>query len=108
MSGVIKIVRDGNFLAVVAKKEFQSIKAMNALAAAAKWREIAGLPKQDNLMRILTNLPSQDSTIFERSDPSAVGQKTIEATYTRPYPAHRPIGAPCAAAQFTDRATTGL
>src|SRR5258705_2293889 len=102
MSGVIKIVRDGNFLAVVAKKEFQSIKAMTALAAAAKWREIAGLPKQDDLLRVLTNLASQDSTIFERSDPSAVGQKTIEATYARPYQAHGSIGPSCAVAQFTD------
>ena len=39
LPGVVKVVRDGNFLAVVAEKEFQSIKAMNALAAAAKWKE---------------------------------------------------------------------
>src|SRR5437868_1653897 len=32
MPGVIKIVRDGSFLAVVAEREFQSIKAMDALA----------------------------------------------------------------------------
>jgi len=108
MSGVIKVVRDGNFLAVVAKKEFQSIKAMNALAAAAKWREIAGLPKQDDLLRVLTNLPSQDSIIFERSDPSAVGQRTIEATYTRPYQAHGSIGPSCAVAQFTDGEDDGM
>ena len=38
MPGVVKVVRDGNFLAVVAEKEFQAIKAMNALLAAAKWR----------------------------------------------------------------------
>jgi nicotinate dehydrogenase subunit B len=106
MPGVVKVVRDGNFLAVVAKKEFQSIKAMNALAAAAKWQEIAGLPKQDDLPRVLTDLPSQDSTIFERSDPLAVGQRTIEATYTRPYQAHGSIGPSCAVAQFADGAMT--
>src|SRR5258707_15734086 len=79
---------------------------MNALAAAAKWLEIAGLPKQDDLLRVLTNLPSQDSTIFERSDPLAVGQRTIEATYTRPYQAHGSIGPSCAVAQFADGAMT--
>jgi nicotinate dehydrogenase subunit B len=31
LPGVVKVVRDGNFLGVVAEKEFQSIKAMNAL-----------------------------------------------------------------------------
>src|SRR5882724_8762466 len=85
MPGVIGIVRDGNFLAVVAEKESWAVKAMTALSAAAKWRENARLPNQHDLLRVLTSLPSQDSTIFEHSNPSAVGQKTIEATYTRPY-----------------------
>ncbi len=66
LPGVVKVVRDGNFLAVVAEKEFQSIKAMNALAAAAKWQETASLPKQDDLLAVLTSLPAQTSTIFER------------------------------------------
>jgi CO/xanthine dehydrogenase Mo-binding subunit len=106
LPGVVKVIRNGNFLAVVAQKEFQSIKAMGALSAAAKWRETPGLPKQDDLPRILTSLPSQDSTIFERSDPSAVGQRTIEATYTRPYQSHGSIGPSCAIAQSVDDATT--
>lgn len=75
LPGVVKVVRDGNFLAVVAKKQFQAIKAMAALSSAAKWRETATLPKQDDLPRVLTSLPSQDLTIFERSNPSAAGQK---------------------------------
>ena len=106
LPGVVKVVRDGNFLAVVAKKEFQSIKAMNALSAVAKWKETAGLPKQDDLLRVLTNLPSQDSTIFERTNPSVIGKQTIEATYTRPYQAHGSIGPSCAVAQFVDGAMT--
>ncbi len=106
LPGVVKVVRDGNFLAVVAKKEFQAIKAMNALSSAAKWRETATLPKQDDLLRVLTSLPSQDTTIFQQGNPSAAGQKTIEATYTRPYQAHGSIGPSCAVAQFSDGAMT--
>jgi nicotinate dehydrogenase subunit B len=106
MTGVIKVVRDGNFLAVVAEKEFQSVKAMNALSSAAKWNETARLPKQDDLLNVLTHLPSQDSTIFERSDPSVSGQKAIEAIYTRPYQSHGSIGPSCAVAQFVDGAMT--
>jgi nicotinate dehydrogenase subunit B len=105
LPGVVKVVRDGNFLAVVAKHEFQAIKAMNALSAAAKWKETPSLPK-DNLLSVLTNLPSQDLTIFERSNPSVLGQKTLEATYTRPYQAHGSIGPSCAVAQFADDAMT--
>ena len=106
LPGVVKVVRDGNFLAVVAKKEFQAIKAMNALTAVAKWRETPSLPKQDDLLHVLTSLPSQDSTIFQQSNPSAVGQKTIEATYTRPYQAHGSIGPSCAVAQSVNDAMT--
>jgi nicotinate dehydrogenase subunit B len=106
LPGVVKVIRSGNFLAVVTKKEFQAIKAMRALAAAAKWKETAGLPKQEDISRVLTGLPSQDSTIFERSNPSVVGQKTIEATYTRPYQSHGSIGPSCAVAQSVDDTMT--
>jgi nicotinate dehydrogenase subunit B len=106
LPGVVKVIRDGNFLAVVAAKEFWAVKAMKALSAAAIWKETAGLPKQDDLLHVLTSLPSQDSTIFQQSNPSAVGQKTIEANYTRPYQAHGSIGPSCAVAQWVDGAMT--
>ena len=106
LPGGVKVVRDGNFLAVVANKEFQAIKAMQALSAAAKWRETPSLPKQDDLLAVLTGLPSNDSIIFQRSDPKAAGQRTLEATYTRPYQSHGSIGPSCAVAQFVDGAMT--
>ncbi|WP_454624275.1 molybdopterin cofactor-binding domain-containing protein [Bradyrhizobium cenepequi] len=106
LPGVVKVVRDGNFLAVVADKEYQAVKAMNALAGAAKWKESASLPRQDDLLHVLTSLPSQDSTILERSDPSVSGQRTLEATYTRPYQSHGSIGPSCAVAHFVDGAMT--
>ncbi len=106
MPGVVKVVRDGNFLAVVAEKEFQAVRAMQALSSGAKWQEIAKLPKQDDLAAALLALPKQSFPIFTRSDASASGSKTIEASYTRPYQAHGSIGPSCAVAQFIDGAMT--
>jgi nicotinate dehydrogenase subunit B len=106
MPGVVKVIRDGNFLAVATAREFQAIKAMQALSAAAKWRQTPSLPKQDDLFSVLTGLPSQDLTIFDRRDASAVGQRTIEASYTRPYQSHGSIGPSCAVAQSIDDAMT--
>jgi CO/xanthine dehydrogenase Mo-binding subunit len=106
LPGVVKVIRDGNFLAVVAKKEFQSIKAMQALSAVARWKETPSLPKQDDLLKVLIGLPSQDSTIFQRSNPSATAQRTLEATYTRPYQSHGSIGPSCAVAQLADEKMT--
>jgi nicotinate dehydrogenase subunit B len=106
LAGVVKVVRNGNFLAVVAKKEFQAIKAMRALSAAAKWNEKPALPNQNDLLSVITGLPSKDSVIFEASDPAVSGQRTLEATYTRPYQSHGSIGPSCAVAQLNDDVMT--
>jgi nicotinate dehydrogenase subunit B len=104
MSGVLKIVRDGNFLAVVSEREFQAVKAMRALAAAAKWEEKPGLPKQESLPATLMQLPAEDTAIVDARKPVAAAAKTLEATYTRPYQAHASIGPSCAVAKFDDGA----
>jgi CO/xanthine dehydrogenase Mo-binding subunit len=103
--GVIKVVRDGNFLAVVSEREFQAVKAMRALAAAARWEENPRLPKQDDLPSLLMQLPAQDTAILDRRRPAA-SQKVLEATYTRPYQAHASIGPSCAVAQLENGAMT--
>jgi CO/xanthine dehydrogenase Mo-binding subunit len=106
LPGVVKVVRNGNFLAVVAKKEFQAIKAMRALSTVAKWNEKAGLPNQNDLLHVITGLPSKDSVIFEVSNPAVSGQRTLEATYTRPYQSHGSIGPSCAVAQLNNDVMT--
>ena len=106
MPGFIKVVRDGNFLAVVSEREFQAVKAMRALAAAARWEEKPQLPKQDSLPATLMQLPSQDTAIHDVHNPTAPAQKKLEATYTRPYQAHASIGPSCAVAKFEDNAVT--
>ncbi|CAL76958.1 putative oxidoreductase subunit protein [Bradyrhizobium sp. ORS 278] len=107
MPGVVKVVRNGNFLAVVAEKEFQAIRAMIALAARSQWREKASLPAQGDPRQLLTGLPAQDSIILNIANPAAAtGTRTLEASYTRPYQAHGSIGPSCALAQFVDGAMT--
>jgi len=106
LPGVVKVIRNGNFLAVVAKKEFQAIKAMRALSAAAKWNETSRLPNQNDLPNVVTGLPSQDSVIFEHRDPGVTGQRTLAVTYTRPYQSHGSIGPSCAVAQLNNDVMT--
>jgi nicotinate dehydrogenase subunit B len=106
MPGVVKVLRDGNFLAVVAEREFLAIKAMRALAASARWQEHAQLPKQDGLASLLLRLPAQSSTIFEERSGAGAGQKKLEATFTRAYQMHGSIGPACAVAKLEDGALT--
>jgi nicotinate dehydrogenase subunit B len=106
MPGVLKVVRDGSFLGVIAEREFAAIEAMRALAAAARWQETAKLPDAGALPALLTALPSRDITVFDRPGPGAGNAKSVSATYTRPYVAHGSIGPSCAVAQFDGDALT--
>jgi nicotinate dehydrogenase subunit B len=106
MPGVVKILRDGNFLAVVAEREYQAIKAMRALGSAARWQEQAVLPKQDELAAMLTRLPAQDSTIFDQRGAPGGTVKKLEASFTRAYQMHGSIGPACAVAKFENDALT--
>jgi nicotinate dehydrogenase subunit B len=106
MPGVVKVVRDGNFLAVVAKREYQAIKAMRKLAAAARWQEQARLPKQNDIAQTILGLPARDVPNLDRRQPNVVAAKKLEATYTRPYLMHGSIGPSCAVARLDGDMTT--
>jgi nicotinate dehydrogenase subunit B len=106
MPGVLKVIRDGNFLAVIAEREFQAIKAMRALGAAARWNEQAALPDFAKLPAAIMGLPSNDTAILDRRASAPEGAKKLEATYTRPYQAHASIGPSCAVARTDDNGIT--
>jgi nicotinate dehydrogenase subunit B len=106
MPGVVKVVRDGSFLAVIAEREFQAIEAMRALAAAARWQETAKLPDMDGLPAMLEALPSQDITVLDQRLLNAGGVKSLSATFTRPYLSHGSIGPSCAVALLDNDAMT--
>ena len=107
LPGVRRVVRDGNFLAVVAEREFQAIKAMRALAAAAQWQAAdAALPPAADIFTHLTGLPAQDITVLDARNAPAVAVKTLTARYTRPYQMHGSIGPSCAVAQLQDGTMT--
>jgi CO/xanthine dehydrogenase Mo-binding subunit len=101
MPGVVKVVRDGHFLAVIADQEYRAAKAMRALAAAARWETPATLPKKAELAQGLLKMTSRDEVIHEVKGPAPTG-KTIEASYFRPYHAHASMGPACAVAQLVD------
>jgi nicotinate dehydrogenase subunit B len=106
MPGVLKVVRDGSFLGVIAEREFAAIEAMRALSAAVRWQETAKLPDAGALPALLTGMPSRDTTVLDRPGPGPGNAKSVSATYTRPYVAHGSIGPSCAVAQFDGDALT--
>ncbi|MBD8528856.1 MULTISPECIES: molybdopterin cofactor-binding domain-containing protein [unclassified Massilia] len=99
LPGVLKVVRDGRFLAVIADGEYRAVKAAAALAAAARWETPATLPAQLSLREQVLSQPAQALPILERGVAPAAG-RTLRATYTRPFQLHGAIGPSCAIARF--------
>jgi len=105
LPGVLKVVRDGSYLAVIAEREWQAVKAMVALSGAATWDEQPDLPAEGDLYAHLLGLPAQATTILERGTP-APGARTVEASYRRPCQMHAPIGPSCAVGLMRDGTLT--
>jgi CO/xanthine dehydrogenase Mo-binding subunit len=98
MPGVVEVFRDGSVLGVIATHEFEAIRAMRALASAARWATSATLPQGDVFAR-LQAMPSQEIVAADRSGGGIIAAaRTIEATYTRAYQMHGSIGPSCAIA----------
>jgi nicotinate dehydrogenase subunit B len=101
MPGVLSVIRNGNYLAVVAREEFQAVQAMRSLAKLARWQEQPRLPPQSQLETFLVGLDADDAVVIEQRAPVAgAGSRTLEATFTRAYQCHGSIGPSCALAWF--------
>jgi nicotinate dehydrogenase subunit B len=101
MPGVLSVIRDGDYLAVVARGEFQAVQAMRGLARIARWQEQALLPPQNQLEAYLVGLEADDALVIEQRSPVAsAGFRTLEAKFTRAYQCHGSIGPSCALALF--------
>jgi CO/xanthine dehydrogenase Mo-binding subunit len=100
MPGVVKVVRDGSFLGVIAQREEQAVAAANALNASAKWQVEKKLPTHDGIFEWLRS--TKPSRVIEtKVQPRTSGDvpaKTITATYFRPYQMHASIGTSAAIA----------
>jgi len=99
MPGVLKIVRDGSFLAVIADREYQAVRAMDALALASQWDETKTLPEPTRLFDWVRSASSKEYVIHDDRTGGEAGVRSLEAVYHRPYQLHGSIGPSCAVAQ---------
>jgi CO/xanthine dehydrogenase Mo-binding subunit len=100
LPGVLAVVRSGSFLAVVAEREDQAVKAMEAAAAAATWKLPAAIPERAEIADFLPALPATTNVAYEKGTAPASAARTFSASYSRPYIAHASIGVCAAVASF--------
>lgn len=102
-SGVIKVLRNGSFLGIVAEREDQAFAAATALAASAKWDVESTLPGTEGIFEWLTTAPSDTKIFLDKARATGgAPAKIIETTYYRPYHMHGSIGTSTAVARLDE------
>jgi nicotinate dehydrogenase subunit B len=101
VSGLVAIVRDGNFAGVVSETEDGAEAALKVLRKGARWSARERLPDENGLAEWLKSQPVE-STIIDRKAAQEVATKsrTLRRQYTRPYIAHASAAPSCAMAQW--------
>jgi CO/xanthine dehydrogenase Mo-binding subunit len=109
--GVLKVLRDGSFLAVIAEREEQAVSAMEFLGDTAVWENDTSLPPQETLFDYMLQQVAQSFLVIDGTPvegpippievPDEAAQ-THTATYTRPYQMHAALGPSAAVAQLID------
>jgi nicotinate dehydrogenase subunit B len=106
LPGVVKLVRQGRFTAIVADREWTAILALRQLQAAGWIGPGMQLPT-DDLHAALRALPSKTLPVFEYpGPPTPTDARNFAARYTRPYLMHGAIGPSCAVALWQDGGVT--
>ena len=105
MDGVVAVVRDGSFLAVVAEREEQAVAAADTLRANATWEQLRDLPEENRLPGLLRELQGFDpEVIFNHAAPGSAansnGHRQFTADYSRPYISHASMAPSAAVAQW--------
>ena len=98
MQGVLKVVHDGRFLAVIAEREYQAVKAMDGLAMTCQWDEAKSLPDPQHIFDWVRSAASQQHVIKDGRIGLEPNGRTLAAVYHRPYQLHGSIGPSCAVA----------
>jgi CO/xanthine dehydrogenase Mo-binding subunit/aerobic-type carbon monoxide dehydrogenase small subunit (CoxS/CutS family) len=129
LPGVLRVVRDGSFLGVIAEREEQAIQAMEFLRDGARWQGQAELPPQEKLAETLlaqsrashsdksflivdgsTVEGSSDTVPFDGEIPDieppdmaahTLCAHTLCARYQRPFQMHASLGPSAAVAHFS-------
>ncbi|MCW5734720.1 MAG: xanthine dehydrogenase family protein molybdopterin-binding subunit [Enhydrobacter sp.] len=106
MPGVLQVIRNGRFTAIVADDEWRAVKALYRLQAAG-WERIGEPLPAKRMREAIRGLPAQPVPIFHYPGPPAPPEAhTLTARYSRPCLMHGSIGPSCAVALWEDDSVT--
>ena len=102
IAGVVKVVREGNFVGVVAETEWAAIQAAKKLNITWSKTDVKYPSTRDEVFEYLKNTKSiRDQEVVMRGNPEATLSKasnSFDATYRWPFQVHGMISPSCAVA----------
>ncbi len=107
LPGVLRVVRKGTFVGVVAEREEQAVRAAKALSV--KWSATPVLPDAVELFATFKALATAERRVAESGDVGAALRSAtgaVRATYRWPFQLHASIGPSCAVADVRDDKAT--
>src|SRR5260370_38035204 len=101
MPGFVKIWRNGDFAGVCCEREYQAVKALEALRTGAQWIENEVFPVPNSWAECLPTLRTINSeTEIGARPPSLPNVRRLSATYSKPMLAHASMAPSCAVASY--------
>jgi len=98
--GVLKTVVNGSFVGIIAREEYQAIKAQRWAQQHSQWSAGTKLPAGANLIDHIKTLPVTTERITEKGSLPTESAAMIKAQYFKPYLMHGSIGPSCALAIY--------
>lgn len=101
MDGILQVINDGSFLAVIAQDEYQAVRAAEALKKKCTWTTSSNFPT-DFDAKSIKELPSDEHSVKSSGNNTDIpnSKNTVSAQYSKPYLMHGSVGPSCAVALF--------
>jgi nicotinate dehydrogenase subunit B len=109
LPGILKVIRNGSFLAVVAEREYQAVKAHEILKSLAVWSQVPIETPSDQLFESMKNTSGKPEEVKLSpgiSDVIANAEISHEAEFFHPYRMHASMGPSCAVALWEEKLLT--
>ncbi len=99
---VIKTVVNGNFVGIIAEREYEAIKAEQVLGTVCDWSVSEDFPDSDRLYDHIRSTAVAPEIVRDDGDVGSAfeGKETIKSIYTKPYTKHGSMGPACAIALY--------
>lgn len=96
--GILKVVKNGNFLAVITETEYAAEKALQLLEKYTLWSKPAIFPNQKNLTEQIKKIAAEPEIVHGKDlvIDTGTAETSLKATYFKPYTLHGAMGPACA------------